>query len=855
MMLRLQSFIDRIEYIKTAVKRSFTNPWFRYGFYSLAILLSLLAAMACLAGGIALALTLGFTWPVLIAMAPLGAIFFGSVFLSFKAVGQFATLKKGLHYVMSGINSALNAAYTTSGIVKVGLALGLGLAMGPVGWIIGGCVLFSAVLGFGLGIWERKQKYNENQKLKQIAEKKQLQLQKLRQQINTKQLAFVHSLTPNNQEFVITYINAWENKQQKIFNAIIKQPVAPVKTSSFMAQLPAFGRWSGNHAITLLQYTLLLPFSDKKEQTDKLRDKWQQKMEGFSVKTSLKNTLDSAADKFNQVKNYSRNLKLVASLLPGLLLIVLGVHTLNPVLIVAGAAVAITFATMNHYRDKWEDEIFAQNSEYTKQINKVELETALVNEKQALLEQLEQVHQGEAIDFKTRTSAEQKAFMKKFYNPLAKVQHKTSLMFGLATFTAFETLAYAGIAVAAVIIGIKLAPVTAGASVLIGAGIATFFGAMAVGNLLRRSYKEIKQNTKKNELLAEYDYLKSELEQRKHIKPAVKSGRVKLHNYRSSLGSTNYTAYKAASGIKKVGKSYGLFSGIMHHGHPVIIGIGIGVVTLNPVFLAIGIIVGGALAYSNYKAEQTRIRRDKALDDLKLMNESMQIELKRLKAAEQRIRIVKQAQVEYQAKFSENTCNEQKKASVLQNGQVNISVRDKIANNEPVVRKGDKKPQENSIQLVEPASDMEPTTSQPKTVETFTTIEPSELVMESGAKIPTCSFWQPIKPNTKIQGGHEQEAIMIKRHTAQFFKPGPTIRPLAKLASAGEVAGDPERRTAAYIEVCEDSSSNEFTLVSAKVEFRKRAVTAEVLTRSHVQDKFLQPSQTHLDVKFTAPTV
>ena len=191
----------------------------------------------------------------------------------------------------------------------------------------------------------------------------------------------------------------------------------------------------------------------------------------------------------------------------------------------------------------------------------------------------------------------------------------------------------------------------------------------------------------------------------------------------------------------------------------------------------------------------------------------------------------------------------------MQNGQTNISVRDKIVNNEPVVRKGDKKPQENSIRLVEPASDMEPTTGQPKTVETFTTIGPSELVMESGAKLPTCSFWQPIKPNVKIQGGHEPEAIMVKRHTAQFFKPCPTIRPLAKLASVGEVARDSERRTAAYVEVREDSSSNEFTLVPAKLEFRKRSVKAEALTRSHVQDKFLQLSQTHLDVKFTAPTV
>lgn len=773
MMLRLQSLINGIEHIKTAVKRSFTKPWFRYGFYSLAILSGILTAMACLAGGIALALTLGFTWPVLIAMAPLGAIFFGSVFLSLQFVGQFATLKKGAHYVMSGINLALNAAYMVSGIVKVGLALGLGLAGGPVGWVIAGCMLFSAVLGFGLGIWERKQKYNENQTLKRIAEQKQQQLKELRQQVDAQQLDLVHTLTLNNQKFIITYINKWENKQQKIFKEFIKQPVTPIKNSFFAAKLMAFGRWSGNHAISLLQYTLLLPFSDKKEQADKLRNKWQQKMENFSVKTNLKNSLDSAADKFNQVKNYSRNLKLIASLLPGLLLIVLGIHTLNPVFIVAGVAVAITFATMNHYRDKWEDGVFTQNSEHTKQINKAELETALVSEKQLLLEQLEQIQQGNNIDVKTKTLAEQKAFIKKFYNPLAKVSHKTPVMFGLATFTAFETLAYAGIAVAAVIIGIKLAPITAGTSVLIGAGIATFFGAMAVGNLMRKSYKEIKQNAKKNELLAEYDYLKSQLQQRKHVRTAISLDRVKLHNYRSALGSANYKAYKAASGIKKVGKSYGLFSGIMHHGHPLLIGIGIGVITLNPVFLAVGVVVGGALAYSNYKAEQTRIKRDKALDDLKLMNESMQIELKRLKAAEQRIKIVSQAQIESQAKFSENACNEQRftknvtspaQSTILQKVQTNRGARDKVVNNEPVIRWDSDESRKNLIQLVKPFSVMEPTVT-----------ESSELIVGSGAKMLTCGLWRPVKPNLKTHGQYEREVVMIKRHTAQLFKPCPAV--------------------------------------------------------------------------------
>ena len=48
-------------------------------------------------------------------------------------------------------------------------------------------------------------------------------------------------------------------------------------------------------------------------------------------------------------------------------------------------------------------------------------------------------------------------------------------------------------------------------------------------------------------------------------------------------------------------------------------------------------------------------------------------------------------------------------------------------------------------------------------------------------------------------------------------------RPLLKLACAREVVGYLERRTAAYLEVREDLSSNEFTLVPAKVEFRKRS--------------------------------
>ncbi|MCC8397898.1 MAG: palindromic element RPE1 domain-containing protein [Rickettsia endosymbiont of Labidopullus appendiculatus] len=49
-------------------------------------------------------------------------------------------------------------------------------------------------------------------------------------------------------------------------------------------------------------------------------------------------------------------------------------------------------------------------------------------------------------------------------------------------------------------------------------------------------------------------------------------------------------------------------------------------------------------------------------------------------------------------------------------------------------------------------------------------------------------------------------------------------RPLSKLACAEEFEGDAERRTAAYIDVREDSSTVSTYKLPAEVEFRKRSI-------------------------------
>ncbi|MCC8483902.1 MAG: palindromic element RPE1 domain-containing protein [Rickettsia endosymbiont of Labidopullus appendiculatus] len=50
------------------------------------------------------------------------------------------------------------------------------------------------------------------------------------------------------------------------------------------------------------------------------------------------------------------------------------------------------------------------------------------------------------------------------------------------------------------------------------------------------------------------------------------------------------------------------------------------------------------------------------------------------------------------------------------------------------------------------------------------------------------------------------------------------MRPLAKLAYAEEFEGDAERRTAAYLSVREDSSTESTYKLPAEVEFCKRSI-------------------------------
>jgi|GEM_PF-3546297 len=679
--------------------------------YLIGIYLAIILALCCLAGAISLVLILGLTWPVLLAMAPLGAIFFVATVVGFNRAGHIPSLKQGLHYLMTGINLGANATYTTSGILKLVLVVGLGLATAPVSLPLAICMGLSAVIGFAFGIWERKQKYAENAKLKKILETKQKNRDLLQANVELEENRLLAKLKPDNRAIFEQALKAWEEKTATIKVEEIKSPLTTEPSAKF---------------------------------------------------EKFKAVMDVTTDRFNDLKNYSRNIKMMTSLLPSILLIFFGFSTLNPVLVIAGVALGISFATMNYYRDKWEDEVFTQNSDYNKEIAAVELESALLNEKQVMLEQLSKVNTGEIIEFPERSEAEQAVFSKRFYNPLQKANYEAPTMFGLATFTAVETLLYAGLALAAVIAGIYFSPVTGGASLWVGVGIATYFVFMSAGNLVRRGYKEVKQNAKKDELVAEHEYLKEELDKLKHIKPALEPEQIEIHNYRTSLGSSNYTTYKAASGVKKASKTYTLLNDIVSHGHPIVIGIGIGVLTLNPVFLMFGIIAGGALAYASYKAEQVRIQRDKDLDDLKLMNQAMKTELKRLKAAKQRIEIVTHAQVEIAKKVAKQPCREHEPQEDYGNTAVVAITKthgDKQAidfeSSEARIAIMDNQPKTTREQLPKPRSCMQPKIPLSRTVEKQGSLADNQQ-----------NFWQQTK-----------QCVVKKPFTSQqqttpaFFKP------------------------------------------------------------------------------------
>ncbi|MDR0330072.1 MAG: palindromic element RPE1 domain-containing protein [Rickettsia sp.] len=69
-----------------------------------------------------------------------------------------------------------------------------------------------------------------------------------------------------------------------------------------------------------------------------------------------------------------------------------------------------------------------------------------------------------------------------------------------------------------------------------------------------------------------------------------------------------------------------------------------------------------------------------------------------------------------------------------------------------------------------------------------------------------------------------------------------TIRPLAEFASAREFVGGSERRTAAYSNVREDSSTVPTHKLPAEVELCKRSIVDEQLPNSPIEQTPLLPS-------------
>ncbi len=620
----------------------FEHRALRYGLYISGSLLTALLALGAVAGIAALlvllppllpmaiggGITLG-TLVATLAMAPLGAIFFNLTFAFFHCINQIPTFRKANHYLASGINNAVNNGQavesTTSSLLNLTVSLLPGAFwLKPVlTGIKYGSGLVAAMIGFGLGVKERKEKYRENSRCEQ--NRWQEERRKLEQQAKVVQA---------------------EAK-------LLQQAQHPYKQVLINAQLQ---KWrQGN----------LAAGSNSKDVAITQTRPW----------------LDTLSNKFNTVKNYLRNVKLGYKItfglvtLPVLVLIMLkllGIIAISPLLIptIMGAAamaapfIGMVFATMNYYRDKVEDQVFDDNKSLTKELFADKLALHILYEEEHLHKQLTQITASEILT--TKTPVKQTNFRRKYKNPLQKLPYGKRAMYGIGTFAGWLSLGFAVFAMMCTLLAFKFTLLTAGIGLpvlVLSLSLSVLFSGLAAGNLLRRGYKEYKQQSACEQETLKYQRLHHELQHYRDVEPAI---RLKLNtkSQRSQVAVENYACYKGIAAAKKVGKVDFSLQDALHAWHipttSMSSGISLMNVSVHPLML-IPVILALPLMYVSYRCEKIRIKRDTALDKLKLVNAHMEIELAQRKAAKTRIELVAEAKTKLAAPMQ--ALNAHKKAS------------------------------------------------------------------------------------------------------------------------------------------------------------------------------------------------
>jgi hypothetical protein len=634
-MLKFHNLISPFAALKTKIDNKLQDVRLRYVAYILGSIMAALLAISVAAGIVALFVFLpallplaigigGATLGTLVAtilMAPLGAIFFALTFAFFYSINQIPALRRANHYLASGINNAANNGETIASTTSSSLAIGVSFLPGGQllhvilhGLKYGG-VLIATAVGFVLGMKERQEKYDENSRYQQYRQDEITKRSQQQLKVQAAQTNLLNSAKhPYKRAIIQGYVQRWEKAKQQNFNlspGIAAQGAAEEKAATTK------GQW-----------------------------------------------LDNLSDYFNITKNYVRNLKLGYKIAFGLIAIpvfilaalkLAGLIVISPVVIptilgvaaMAAPFIGIVFATMNYYRDKVEDKVFADNKAINKEMLDEKVKLHILYEEELLYKQLAEVNAGQTVI--QNKPLRPTNFRRKYKNPLDKQKYGKKTMYAISTFAGWLTLGFAILAIASTIVAFKFTVLTGGLGLpvlMLSLGVSVLFTGLAVGNLIRRYYKEHKQQASCEEEIAKYERLQHELAEYKEIEPAVRL-RLNAKNERSHTAIENYATYKGAAAAKKMGKMDFSVHDMLHAWHiPNMVtgGISLMNVTIHPI-LIIPVLLALPLMYLSYRFEKIRMKRDTQLDKLKAVNKHMAIELQQRKAAKTRMELVAEAQI------------------------------------------------------------------------------------------------------------------------------------------------------------------------------------------------------------------
>lgn len=575
-------------------------------------------------------LSISFSWPfILLASVSIFGLGTTCLLLGF-GLEQFKKVRKALHYLTSIVSSAATAAYLTSSSLKVILGIGVGLSIvaPPVGLGILVCTAIAILPSMILSFIERRRKYQEHEEVKARAE--DFKMFKKLKEAEIKRLK--RSLTQDQQEKLSEFEKQLEALRNTEFSSNAKNSTTHVDDRS---------------KSQILERDAAIHVTEPEENKNptRLGDIARKFFRPIIHKIFRLEFAFSALAR--QTRSIIPNLNIGYKLVLTVGLVGLGIVTLNPLLVAAGAACGIVLGIAGYFRDRWETDVYDKSNKLRQELKKDMLDYCLLCIEEQFIDELSSQSQTSATTDNTvtettplnpqqsvkvsswKTQAEHKKNQ-------ANNSHASRIKQYLAnTFSSSHTFVFGLLAMTSLVVGVALAPATAGTSFYLSLASCALFTVLAGGNLIYRMVNETKQQKRLARGLNNFKELEPYVYSLKPkyileltavgIHPAIVDAQSSL-SYKPNPGDTNRHLYKFTASTNKTLKSLDYLATPL-----AVVGIGtafsvtLGAITLNPVLLVAGAVISMALGALTYKAEQHRIKRDRKLRQLEATVDQMRL--------------------------------------------------------------------------------------------------------------------------------------------------------------------------------------------------------------------------------------